>query len=207
MTALAARELHGIGQRVRTSSYGVMVWMQSWEINHSSISGTLLERAGAHHPNVPGIVGIYATSDGGAFCVGITSNEAWQDFCQFGGIPEIGADPRWDRFEKRSPMKDFEWVERSRELRTHFARAMRTRSTDEWEQFFDQRREDVMYQRIFNYEDVMTTHRRSKMATSSRKTSPASAPPRWSASPSSSAKHPPQPSPGSHSSASTPPKS
>ena len=155
MTALAARELHGIGQKVRTSSYGVMVWMQGWELNHSSITGELLTREGAHHPNVAGIVGIYETSDGGAFCVGITSNEAWRDFCEFGGIPEIGADPRWDTFEKRSPMKDFEWVERSAELRPHCVRAMRTRTSAEWEQFFDERREEIMYQRVFDYEDVM----------------------------------------------------
>ena len=155
MTALAARELHGIGQRVRTSSYGVMVWMQGWELNHSSVSGTLLTRDGPHHPNVAGIVGIYETSDGGAFCVGITSNEAWQAFCEVGGIPEIGTDPRWDMFEKRSPMQDFRWVERSRELRPHVARAMLTRTTDEWEAFFDERREEIMYQRVFDYEDVM----------------------------------------------------
>ena len=46
MTALAARELYGVGQRVRSSSYGVMVWMQGWELNHSSVTGTLLGQGG-----------------------------------------------------------------------------------------------------------------------------------------------------------------
>ena len=155
MTALAARQLHGIGQRVRSSSYGVMVWMQGWELNHSSITGQLLQRDGPHHPNVPGIVGIYETADGGAFCVGVGSDDAWREFCQFGGIPELADDARWDSFEKRSPMQDIQWVEHSRQLRPDFARAMRNRTTAEWEDFFDQRRDDIMYQRVFDYEDVM----------------------------------------------------
>ena len=155
MTALAARELHGIGQKVRTSSYGMMVWMQAWEINHSSVSGTLLQRDGPHNPNVPGIVGIYDTADGGAFCVGTNTNEAWQDFCEFGGIPEIAADARWDVQEKRSPMSQTQHSELARELRPHVARAMRNRTTAEWEQFFDERRDEIMYQRVFDYEDVL----------------------------------------------------
>ena len=155
MTALAARELHGVGQKVRTSSYGVMVWMQSWELNHSSISGTLLTREGRHHPNVPGIAGTYETSDGGAFHVDIQGDGAWQDFCEFAGIPEIGADPRWDTSQKRSPLSDFRWIDQAKELRTHIAHAMKQRTTTEWEQFFDERREEIMYQRVFNYEDVM----------------------------------------------------
>ena len=65
----------------------------------SSVTGQTLRRDGPHHPNVPGIVGIYDTADGGAFCVGINSNEAWLEFCEFGSIPEIGADPRWDSYD------------------------------------------------------------------------------------------------------------
>ena len=155
MTALAARELHGIGQKVQTSAYGVMVWLQAWEINHSSVTGQTLRRDGPHHPNVPGIVGVYDTADGGAFCVGINSNEAWQEFCEFGGIPEIGTDPRWDSYDKRSPTTNFEQAEASHELRPHVARAMRTRTTAEWEQFFSERREDITYQRVFDYDDVL----------------------------------------------------
>ena len=154
-TALAARELHGVGQRVRSSSYGVLVWMQGWELNHSSITGQLLERNGAWHPNTPGVVGIYETADGGAFCVGVTGDDAWREFCEFGGIPEIGADPRWDSSEKRAPIQQFQWAESAKELRPHFARAMKSRTTAAWEAFFDARREEIMYQRVFSYEDVM----------------------------------------------------
>ncbi|MCY4619672.1 MAG: CoA transferase [Chloroflexi bacterium] len=155
MTALAAREIHGVGQKVRTSSYGVMVWMQAWELNHSSITGTLLSREGPHHPNVPGSAGTYLTADGGAFHVDVQGDNAWPEFCEFGGIPEIGADPRWDSSQKRSPLSDFRWLEQSKLLRPHMARAMKNRATEEWEQFFDERRDEIMYQRVFDYEDVI----------------------------------------------------
>ncbi|PZC49760.1 MAG: CoA:oxalate CoA-transferase [Chloroflexi bacterium] len=155
MTALAARELHGIGQKVQTSSYGIMVWMQAWEINHSSVTGTTLRRDGPHHPNVPGIVGLYDTADGGAFCVGINSGESWREFCDFGGIPEVGADPQWDSYDKRSPTTNFAHAETANELRPHVARAMRNRTSAEWEQFFDAHQEDIMYQRVLDYDDVL----------------------------------------------------
>ena len=36
LTALVARQRDGLGQKVQTSSYGAMIWMQAWEINHTS---------------------------------------------------------------------------------------------------------------------------------------------------------------------------
>ena len=155
MTALAARELHGVGQKVRTSAYGVLVWMQAWELNHSSITGEQLSRVGPHHPNVPGGAGTYLTADGGAFHVDVQGDGAWQAFCDFGGMPEIGSDPRWDSSQKRSPLSDFSWLEQSNQLRPHMARAMRHRTADEWETFFDEHRDEIMYQRVFDYEDVI----------------------------------------------------
>ena len=45
-TALLARERTGAGQKVSTSAYGALLWMQSWEINHSSVTGHVLRREG-----------------------------------------------------------------------------------------------------------------------------------------------------------------
>lgn len=155
MTALASRELHGVGQKVRTSSYGVMAWLQAWEINHSSITGQTLRRDGAYHPNVPGAVGIYATADDGAFCVGIGSNEGWEAFCEFAEMPELASDPRWDSYDKRTPTVNFQYLDNAIALRPHMAEAMRKRTTAEWEEFFDANREEIMYQRVFDYSDVL----------------------------------------------------
>ena len=154
-TALTARELHGVGQKVETSAYGAMIWMQAWEINHSSLTGTLLTKEGPHHPNVPGQVGIYETSDGGSFCLGIRSDNAWRAFCEFAGLDEIVDDPRWDDHNKRNPYGDQGLVETSREIRPHVATAMRSRTTAEWEEFFATQGEEILAQRVFDYWDVL----------------------------------------------------
>ena len=35
VTALLARERHGVGQKVNVSAYGAQIWLQSWELNHA----------------------------------------------------------------------------------------------------------------------------------------------------------------------------
>ncbi len=154
LVALAARERHGIGQKVSTSAYGALIWMQAWEINHSSVTGHLLTSDGPFHPNSPGIAGIYETADGGAFCLGIRDDEAWRAFCEFGGIDEVLADPRWDTPEKRRPMSDPRHVA-SRELRPHVARAMASHAADAWVEFFAAQGEAFTVQRVLDYGEVL----------------------------------------------------
>ena len=156
MVAFAARERHGFGQKVSTSAYGAPIWMQAWEINHSSVTGHLLQSDGPFHPNSPGIVGIYETANGGAFCLGFRTDESWRAFIDFGGIGEIGDDPRWDTAEKRRPTRDPGYIETSRALREHVARATRSRTTEDWAAFFDAQGEGVTYQRVLDYREVLS---------------------------------------------------
>ena len=207
MTALAARELHGIGQKVQTSSYGIMVWMQAWEINHSSVTGTMLRRDGPHHPNVPGIVGLYDTADGGAFCVGINSDESWREFCDFGGIPEVGADPQWDSYDKRSPRRTSGTRRRPRNCvrmsrgRCAIARRRNGSSSS------TRTKRTLCTKTCSTTTTSYTTHKRWKTATSSRRTCLAPASDAWSATRCSSARRRPSPSPGTQRWASTRPRS
>ena len=64
MTALVARERYGVGQKVNTSGYGAQIWLQMWELTHSSMTGKALSRNGDHLPNIPGMYGIYETKGG-----------------------------------------------------------------------------------------------------------------------------------------------
>ncbi len=155
LVALAARDRHGIGQQVSTSSYGALLWMQSWEINHTSVTGHLLERDGAFHPNSPTVGGIYETADGGAFCIGIRDDESWRAFCEFGRTPQLALDPRWDSRQKRDPFADDDAIEHVRVLRTHVVEVMRRRTTDEWESFFELHPDGFVAQRVFDYDDVL----------------------------------------------------
>ncbi len=102
MTALFARERHGVGQRVETSALGAQLWLQMWELQHLSMTGTALWRDGQHHSNMRGPYGLYETADGGwiLFAAALVP-EAWDAFCVFGGIPEAAIDPEWATSARR----------------------------------------------------------------------------------------------------------
>src|SRR3954452_19195090 len=102
MTALYARERTGRGQEVNTSALGAMMWIQAWEIAHSSMSDEPLRREGQHNPNIRCPYGVYETNDGGAFLLAVAmSNESWDDFWIFAEQPEVVADGRWNTVAKR----------------------------------------------------------------------------------------------------------
>ena len=155
LTALAARHRDGLGQMVQTSSYGALLWMQSYEINHASVTGHPLQRSGSFHPVVPSVSGIYATADGGAFCIGFRQDDSWREFCAFGGMPELGHDPRWSARERRDPFREQAVMEGVRDARPLIAEVMKARSTAEWEDFFELRPDGITAQRVFDYQDVL----------------------------------------------------
>ncbi len=107
MTALVARERYGVGQKVNTSGYGAQLWLQLWELTHSSLTGTALARAGNHHPNIPGMYGLYETADGGHLVMAFPMTAtAWLALCAFLGEPALAADERWQRTAERIGMSD-----------------------------------------------------------------------------------------------------
>lgn len=102
MTALFARERHGVGQRVETSALGAQLWLQMWELHHLGMTGTPMWRDGQHHSNMRGPYGLYETADGGwiLFAAALMP-EAWDAFCAFGEIPEAAIDPEWSTSGRR----------------------------------------------------------------------------------------------------------
>ena len=153
VTALLARERHGVGQKVNVSAYGAQIWLQSWELNHAGLTGQHLERDGAHHPNVPGMEAIYEASDGGWIAISFAkTEEAWQALCEFGGIPAIGTDERWNSVQKRVGMSTDPQIARA--VRPILAAAFRSRTTAEWEDFFETQPQ-IIANRVFNHADVL----------------------------------------------------
>ncbi len=155
LTALVARQRDGLGQQVQTSSYGALLWMQAWEINHQSVTGYELTKDGAFHPAVPTITGLYEAADGVAFCIGFRDDAGWRDFCAFAGRPELGTDPRLDVREKRDPFRDRELSRVVRHSRPLVAELMRQRTADEWQEFFELHPDNAMAQRVLNYAEVL----------------------------------------------------
>jgi CoA:oxalate CoA-transferase len=155
MTALLARERYGKGQKIETSAYGAQLWLQMWEIDHSSMTGHLLSKKGRHHPNVQGIYGMYETADGQAlFLAYPITEESWQAFCRFAGIEEIGTDPRWNTLRKRIGIDSTEQGEIANQLRPFLIKAFKKKTLDEWITFLDTE-PDIIYERVYNYNDII----------------------------------------------------
>jgi crotonobetainyl-CoA:carnitine CoA-transferase CaiB-like acyl-CoA transferase len=154
MTALLARERHGVGQRVDTSSYGAQLWLQMWEVAHRSLTGYASSRQGPHHPLVPGSYGSYETADGQSIFLAFPLTEpAWQALCDFAGFPELASDERWNSLAKRAGAADADGST-ANELRPLLRRAFARKPMKEWVAFLDTEPE-IIYERVRSYEDVL----------------------------------------------------
>ena len=155
LTALVARQRDGLGQKVETSSYGAMIWMQAWEINHTSATGHLPSRDGGFHPVVSAMTGLYETADGRAFCLGVRDDDTWREFCEFGGNPGLADDPRWNYREGRDPYRDQVTMDTAKHVRPMVAEMMKRRTSAEWQDFFDVHPDGITAQPVQNYQEVL----------------------------------------------------
>ena len=154
-TALAARALHGGGQRVDTSAFGTQLWLQMWELDTVSLTGDHLTRRGPHSANIPGTYGLYETSDGGAIMIAQISDEAtWVELCRFVGLEDLILDERFDTPQKRGGWgPDGAPSETSNEIRGYLKHAFRAKTTDEWAAFLNGL--TVVWDVVQNYEQVL----------------------------------------------------
>jgi len=72
LAALYAREKSGRGQRVTTSLVGGQIWAQASEYTGALLRGAPAGRSNRGHPLIPGLYGIFRTSDGWIAVVGVT---------------------------------------------------------------------------------------------------------------------------------------
>ena len=153
MTALFAREHTGRGQEVSTSALGAMMWMQAWEIAHTTMSTATLHRAGQHNPNLQCPYGIYETADGGAFLLAVAMSDAsWDAFWIFVDRPEVVADVRWNTGAKRIGARGCS--DGVAEIRVLVAEAFATKTTAEWDAFLATEPE-IIYERVQNYAELL----------------------------------------------------
>lgn len=153
MTALFARSRTGRGQEVNTSSLGALMWIQAWEIANADMADELPRRAGPHHPMLACPYGVYLTADGGAFLLAVAmTDEAWDAFWIFAGIPEAVLDDRWDTAAKRIGARGT--ADGVDEIRSLMRRAFASHSTSEWEAFLADQPE-IIVERVQAYEDVL----------------------------------------------------
>ena len=153
MTALYAREQTGLGQEVNTSSLGALMWIQAWEITHTTMSDETLRRDGQHNPNIRCPYGIYETKDGGAFLLAVAmSDESWDAFWVFVDRPEVVLDTRWNTAAKRIGARGV--TDGVAEIRQIVREAFASRTTAEWTEFLATQPE-IIYERIQNYDELV----------------------------------------------------
>ncbi len=132
LTALVARERHGVGQRVGTSSYGAQLWHQAFELTYTSMTGYVPRSSEGIHPLAPGgSSGVFRTADGGAVAfLDTLSPDLWTAFCESSGKSELARDARWDSAYKRLASDNPE------ELRSQVAEIFASRTTADWKRSF-----------------------------------------------------------------------
>jgi crotonobetainyl-CoA:carnitine CoA-transferase CaiB-like acyl-CoA transferase len=153
MTALYARERTGRGQEVNTSALGALMWIQAWEITHTTMSDETLRREGQHNPNIRCPYGIYETKDGGAFLLAVAMSDAsWDEFWIFVDRPEVVLDKRWNTAAKRIGARGV--TDGVDEIRQSVREAFASKTTAEWTEFLATQPE-IIYERIQNYDELL----------------------------------------------------
>ena len=155
VTALLAKERHGVAQQVNTSSLGTQIWLQSWEIQQYLLTGKPLKRAGNHMPNIRGPWGVYAASDGEAFIFCLIGDKAWKPFCEYGGLPDLASNPLWNNgFSRMGALPDGQDDAAVKRVRADMAKVFANRTGSEWTAFIKSR-DDIIAEKIQNHEEVV----------------------------------------------------
>ena len=101
ISALYAREVTGVGQKIETSLFGSAIAAQAWELQYYILSRRM-KRSGRGHAYLPTIWRTFRTKDGWAV-VGGVGDDRWPAFCAGVGLPELQHD---ERFANAGTRKD-----------------------------------------------------------------------------------------------------
>jgi crotonobetainyl-CoA:carnitine CoA-transferase CaiB-like acyl-CoA transferase len=119
--ALYARERTGRGQRIDVSLLGGQVWAQASELTATLMTGTAPGRPNQGHPLIPGIYGVFTTSDGALAIVGVAGPDRVR-FYDVIGRPDLS---------ERYP-EPLYFGDTKRSVFDELGATFRTRSTAEW---------------------------------------------------------------------------
>ena len=154
VTALVTRATTGRGQLVQTSSLGAQIWLQMWELQHSSITGKALTREGSHHPNIKAPYGVYTTADGiPVLFVAAMTDDAWTNFWVFADKPEALLISEWDTPGKRIGLAGSDAG--LAEIRDLMREAVGAKTMMELEAFFATEPE-IIWERVRSHDQVLT---------------------------------------------------
>lgn len=147
MTALVARERHGVGQEVNASHLGSMIALQGLNVSNRTILGKGFPRATRKQAYNP-LWNHYKCSDGKWLSLGMLQPDRyWKDICITLGVPELIDDERFNTIRARGKNR--------RELIDIFDRIFLTRTRDEWMEAL-KKGGDFIYTVVNSIEDIPT---------------------------------------------------
>ena len=143
LAALFHQERTGEGQEVDVSLLGSVMALQSFNITHHLLSGTLPQR----HPRagVTPFWNVYRGSDDRHFAIGMLQDRRWHEICEVIGRPELEQDERFARFRSRVG-------EHAQELIAILDQVFAERSADEWVRRLSER--GVFCARVQDYAEI-----------------------------------------------------
>ena len=110
-----------------------------------------------------GYNGVHATKDGGAIFISSpipqNSEPAWQAFCEFGGDPELGTDPRFNTTALRAgsgrdPAAQMKLA--NEVLRPRTSAMFASKTTAEWQEYLGAQN-DIIWEKIHTCESSGAT--------------------------------------------------
>jgi crotonobetainyl-CoA:carnitine CoA-transferase CaiB-like acyl-CoA transferase len=119
--ALFARERTGRGQRIEVSLLGGQVWAQASELTAALLTGQSSGRSDRGHPLIPGVYGVFPTSDGWLAIVGVAGPDR-ERFYELIGRADLA---------ERYPQPLY-FGDTKREVFDELAATLSTRTTAQW---------------------------------------------------------------------------
>jgi len=150
VTALAARERQGIGQKIETSIYGSMVHLQSMGVHMASLRGRAWARHSRTRVREPMSNYYKCGDDKWILICELRGDEYWARFARALGREDLAEDPRFATAKGRRE----HYVDVIKTLDDAFA----TKSLQEWVDTFEEKglgEAGFAYCPIFNYFDVL----------------------------------------------------
>ncbi len=147
LAALAARELHGVGQKVEISHIMANMWLSFWGISVGMMRGyedwPRFDRTKAGNP----LWNLYECGDGEWLILGIAEADPhWPGFCKEMGLTELIDDPRFNSMDNRR--------DNAEELIRILDRRFREATRAEWEERLA-RNPDLIYSRVQRLGDLL----------------------------------------------------